>query len=145
MDASRLINKIVMKVHDVRCHESHAGFTLLEVMVAVSIMAIVLIAVYRMHSQSILMHNDVKFYTVAPLLAQGKLAEIEMETVKEQTNDSGDCGDEFPGFTWSLSIADVESEALGDTAEDLKKIDLIISFNQGENSYSLRTYRFVRD
>ena len=136
-----------MSNHTFRCYDRHTyeGFTLLEVMVAISIMAVVLIAVYRMPSQSILMNSDVKFYTIAPLLAQGHLAEIEMETLKEQTSNAGDCGDEFPGFTWSLSIADVESEALVDTAGDLKKVDLIISLNQGENTYSLRTYRFVRD
>ena len=141
-----VISMVVMN-HNSRCLEKNAykGFTLLEVMFAVSIIAIVLTAVYRMHSQTIFMKNDIRFYTIAPLLAQSKLAEIEMETFKEKTNDAGDCGDDFPNFSWSLSVDDVASEALGDTAEDLKKVDLIISFNRGEKTYSLRTYRFVVD
>lgn len=145
MDASRLINKISIKAHYFRCQESQAGFTLLEVMVAVSIMAIVLTAVYRMHFQSILMHNDARFYTFAPLLAQSRLANFELESLKEQTNAAGDFGDSFTDYKWSLSIEDVESEALGDTAKDLKKVDITVSLNNDESSYSLRAYRFARD
>jgi len=51
------------------------GFTLLEVMVALAVMSIVLVSVYRMHSQSLTMNTAARFYTLAPMLAQGKMAE----------------------------------------------------------------------
>ena len=53
-----------------------SGFTLLEVMVAMAIMAIVLVSVYRMHSQTLTMNSASRFYTLAPLLAQSKLAQL---------------------------------------------------------------------
>lgn len=125
--------------------EPAAGFTLLEIMVSISIIAIVLVAVYRMHTQTISMNTSVKFYTTASLMAHGKMAELEITTPNELTNDSGDFGEEFPGYRWNLSIEDIESNFLGTTARDLKKIDVTISFNNDELTYNLRKYRFVGD
>ena len=125
--------------------EPAAGFTLLEIMVSISIIAIVLVAVYRMHTQTISMNNSAKFYTTAPLLAHGKIAELEITTLNELTDDSGNFGEEFAGYRWNVSINDVESKFLGATGEDLKKIDVTISFNNDELTYNLRKYRFVRN
>ena len=121
------------------------GFTLLEIMVAISIIAIVLVSVYKMHAQTISMNYAARFYTTAPLLAQLKIAELETETLEELTDDSGDFGDKFPGYHWNVTIDAVESEGLGNIAEYLKKIDVNISFNKDEFAYSLRTYRFLQD
>ncbi|MDM8523381.1 prepilin-type N-terminal cleavage/methylation domain-containing protein [Desulfococcaceae bacterium HSG8] len=121
-----------------------SGFTLLEVMVALSIIAIVLIGVYRMHAQTISMANDARFYTTAPLLAQGKLSELEMKVADELAGgDSGDFGDDFPGYTWNAAVEDVESEYLGDIAKRLKQIDLTVTYNDGEFTYGFRTYRLL--
>ena len=125
--------------------EHAAGFTLLEIMVSISIIAIVLVAVYRMHTQTISMNTSVKFYSTAPLLAHGKIAELGINPLNELTDDSGNFGKEFVGYRWNVSIEDVESEFLGVTGEDLKKIDVTISFNNEELTYNLRKYRFVRD
>jgi general secretion pathway protein I len=125
--------------------QSDFGFTLLEIMVAISIIGIVLVSVYKMHAQTISMNYEARFYTTAPLLAQLKMADLETKLLEEQTNDSGDFGDEFPGYRWNVVIDDVESEALGDTAEDLKEINVFVSFNNDEFTYSLRTYIFSQD
>ena len=125
--------------------QSDFGFTLLEIMVSISIIAIVLVSVYRLHGQTISMHQSARFYTIAPLLAQNKMAEFEIKPLDELTDDSGSFADEFPGYSWKVAINDVESETLGSTAEDLKKIDIIVSFNQDEFTYDLRTYRFYSE
>ena len=122
-----------------------AGFTLLEIMVSISIISIVLVAVYRMHIQTIAMNSAVKFYTIAPLLAHGKIAELEINPSDELTDDSGNFGEEFSGYRWNLSINDIESEFLGTTSKALKKIDIIISLNNDELTYNLRKYRLVED
>jgi general secretion pathway protein I len=121
------------------------GFTLLEVMVALSIIAIVLVSVYRMHAQTVSMNNEVRFYSTAPMLAQIKMAEIESESLEDIGDDSGDYGDEFPDYRWNIVIDDVESTALGNIAKDLKKIDLLISFNNDEFTYNLRAYKYFKD
>ena len=123
---------------------SGRGFTLLEVSVAVFIIAIVLLAVYRLHSQTLSMNFSAQFYTTAPMLAQKKLAEIEMTELSELSDESGEFGEDFPGYTWQFAIGDFESELLKTVADNLKKIDLKISFNQGELEYSVRTYRYFQ-
>ena len=123
----------------------NAGFTLLEIMVSISIISIVLVAVYRMHIQTIAMNSSVKFYTTAPLLAHGKIAELEINPSYKFTDDSGNFGEKFPGYGWNLSIDDIESTLLGTTGKELKKIDVTISFNNDELTYNLRKYRFVED
>lgn len=118
------------------------GFTLLEIMVAVSIIAIVLVSIYKMQAQTIAMNYEARFYATAPLLAQFKMTEQETKSLEDLTSDSGNFDDDFPGYTWSMAVDDVESEALGNTAKDLKRIDVTIFLNNDEFTYSLRTYRF---
>jgi general secretion pathway protein I len=120
------------------------GFTLLEVMVALAVMAIVLVSVYRMHSQSLTMNTAARFYTQAPILAQGKMAELEALSSGAFPENSGDFGEQFPGYSWETSGADINSEILGEVAEDLKRVDITVSLNENQFVYSLRTYRFQR-
>jgi len=120
------------------------GFTLLEVMIALSVMAIVLVSVYRMHSQSLTMNTAARFYTQAPILAQGKMAELEVLSSGAFPENSGDFGEQFPGYSWKTSVADITSEILGEVAEDLKRVDITVSLNENQFVYSLRTYRFQK-
>jgi len=121
------------------------GFTLLEVMIALAVMSIVLVSVYRMHSQSLTMNTAARFYTLAPLLAQNKMAELETLSSGGFPDDSGDFGEQYPGYSWRTSLAEVSAEVLGEVADDLKRIDLTISYNNNQFSHSLRTYRFQRE
>ncbi|MFZ5570402.1 MAG: prepilin-type N-terminal cleavage/methylation domain-containing protein [Thermodesulfobacteriota bacterium] len=118
------------------------GFTLLEVMVALSIIAIVLTAVFHVHSQTVMMAGGSQFYTVAPLLAQEKMAEIEAGLQEKQEEGEGDFGDRFDGYRFQFTIQAVESETLGPAAADMKRIDVTVSANSGEQKYTLRSYRF---
>ncbi|MCK5204633.1 MAG: prepilin-type N-terminal cleavage/methylation domain-containing protein [Desulfobacterales bacterium] len=120
------------------------GFTLLEVMIALAVMAIVLVSVYRMHSQSLTMNTAARFYTQAPILAQGKMAELEALSSGAFPENSGDFGEQFPGYSWKTSVADITSEILGEVAEDLKRVDITVSLNENQFVYSLRTYRFQK-
>jgi len=120
-----------------------SGFTLLEVLIAMAIMAIVLVSVYRMHSQTLTMTAASRFYTQAPMLAQSKLSQLEANPSEVVAGDSGDFGEQFPGYSWSVSAEDVSSEVLGETAGDLKRVELTVSLNEKEYEYSVRTYLFV--
>ena len=114
-------------------------------MVAMAIMAIVLVSVYRMHSQTLTMNAANRFYTQAPMLAQSKLAQLESASSEITSGDSGDFGDRFPGYSWRISMEDISSEALGDASDDLKKIDMTVSLNNDEYVYNIRTYRLIRE
>lgn len=122
-----------------------AGFTLLEVMVALAVMSIVLVSVYRMHSQTLTMNTAARFYTQAPLLAHKKMAELATISESVFATDSGDFGENYTGYSWQVSATDVSSEVLGEVADDFKRIDVSVSYNNDQFTYNLTTYRFQRD
>jgi len=130
---------------ETRNQEPAVGFTLLEVMVSVAIMGIVLVGVYGMHSRSLELSMEARFYTQAPMLAQSKLAELETNSEEEIVGDSGGFGENFPLYTWMVSVDDVQIEALGELSDDLKRIDVSVSYNNDEHVYRFRTYRFQRN
>jgi general secretion pathway protein I len=121
------------------------GFTLLEVMVTLSIMAIALISLFDLQTQTLSMNMETRFNAFAPYLAKQKLAELEMTSPTEISPGTGDFADDYPGFTWKLEIEDVQPEVLKNTRLSFKKMDLIVGFNQNEREYSLRTYRLVQE
>jgi general secretion pathway protein I len=120
------------------------GFTLIEVLVALSIIAITLTAVYRLQSDTFRMSSDARFYTLAPMLAKSKLAEIEQQGFKNATDGSGDFGQEYPEYTWSVRMEDLRSDLIKSPKHHLTRIDLTIAQNE-ELTYELRTYRFYVD
>jgi general secretion pathway protein I len=136
---------VKIKIAAPSCWKSTSGFTLLEMMVAISVIAIVLVSIYKMHCQTIVMNNSARFYTIAPLLAQNKLSEIETASAEKAADGSGDFGDKHPGYSWRVSVDEVECEPLGEIAKDLRKIDLTIMLDHDELTYSIRTYRFIRE
>ncbi len=125
--------------------QTDSGFTLLEVLIAMAIMAIVLVSVFRLHSQTLSMTTANRFYTQAPMLAQSKMAQLGATSSEVVSGDSGDFGDKFPGYSWSVSTEDVSSEALGEVGEDLKRIDVTVTLNENEYEYTIRAYRLVRE
>ena len=120
------------------------GFTLLEVMISVAIIAIALMAVLGSQSQGLSLAGESRFNRTATLLAQEKMAEV--EAVKAQGNlnsGSGNFGDEFPGYTWQLSVHDVLFEGAERLSDRLKQIDLEVLWGSDElYQYRLRLYRF---
>ncbi|MFP4349061.1 MAG: type IV pilus modification PilV family protein [Thermodesulfobacteriota bacterium] len=123
--------------------KGHNGFTLLEVMAAISIIAVVLVAVYQLHAQTISMSEAVRFYTVAPILAQSRIAGISAGISESRFSDSGDFGENYPGYAWSVTTEEIESEVLGNAAEDFKKIDVAVTYNEDEFTYHFRSYQMV--
>lgn len=118
------------------------GFTLLEVMIAVSIMAIALVALFGSQSRSLSQATEAHFNVVAPMLASGKLAELKAET-SAPNNDDGDFGDEYPGYTWEIETetASFDSpDALVNIEKPLQKVELTVSWNETKYSYILTYY-----
>ncbi|MCX5832072.1 MAG: type II secretion system minor pseudopilin GspI [Deltaproteobacteria bacterium] len=115
------------------------GFTLLEVMIAMAILAISLVAVFRSQSQSVSMASEARFLTTASLLAQGKMAEMESLKPQELSDGSGGFGEDFPDYLWRVEVKDTAFQYL-------KKIDVIVtnSIMVTNNAYHLELYRFVR-
>ena len=80
------------------------GFTLLEVLVSLAIIATVLVSIIRLQGQTVSMNETVRFYSVAPFLAQSRVAQIRMESDSFMGEHSGDFGADFPGYTWQSQV-----------------------------------------
>lgn len=115
------------------------GFTLLEVMVAVSILAIGLSVLFGSQSRSLSYATEARFNTVAPMLASGKFAEFENDLVFEGT-DEGDFGEEYPGFAWELNVERAnldEMEELRGLDPPLLKAELTVIWSDTKFRYTL--------
>jgi general secretion pathway protein I len=95
------------------------GFTLLEVMVSLGILAVALTVLSDLNGGVIAMHGYSKKLTVATLLARGKMLDLEEELRKDGFKDfddekDGDFEDDgFPDFAWKAEILrpDVQFDA----------------------------------
>jgi len=119
------------------------GFTLLEMMISLVILAIALTSVFKLQSMSVVLADRAKFETTAPLLAQMKMAELMIADKDDLYSGSGDFGDEFPDYGWQTQVDEVDSEMLDDTGKRLRRIALIITWGEDVLTYGLWTHRFL--
>ncbi len=132
-----------------RCFLPYIGnnraFTLLEVMIAVSIIAIALVALFGSQSKSLSHATEANFDIVAPMLASGKMAELEGASVAPG-NDEGDFGEDFQGYTWKIETENAAFDgidALSNLAKmenPLKKVELTVLWTGTKFSYTLTYY-----
>lgn len=130
------------KVKQSVCREPSEGFTLLEVMVAVAILAIALTSLFGSQSSSVALATETRFNTQAPLLARMQLTKIQEE--EQIIPGEGDFGDDFPGFHWELTVEEAtfgESELLMQLEGELQHLTLVVSWGEGNFSYRLDSYR----
>jgi general secretion pathway protein I len=112
------------------------GFTLIEVLIAMALLAIGLVAVFQSQSQSISMSTDSRFMTTAALLAQSKMVEVEAAAALANRSEDGDFGSDYSQYTWHLEVGDTQ-------LPQFKKIDVTVTnklfVNRG--TYKLVLYK----
>lgn len=90
------------------------GFSLLEVMVALSILALALVAISGVNANAFESSNYARYVTVATLLARGKMLDVEEKLRKDGFGDTdkeydGDFDAEgYPGVKWNAVCRPVE-------------------------------------
>ena len=120
-----------------------SGFTLMEVLVALSVVAIALMAIYRMHAQTLFMDTRSRFDSTAAMLARQKLADVNAIDLSEFNADNGDFGQDHPGYSWKIQSEALTSDLIRQDGPTLKQIRLTISHNETVNEFNLTTYRFA--
>lgn len=119
-----------------------SGFTLLEVMVAVAVIAIAFVTLIGAQSQSVAIATDSRFDTMASLLAQGKLAELSLLDYTALSDSTGDFGKDFPYFSWKAEVTELSEGDTGikGSGGTLKTVDMTVLVEEDINrSYTLRT------
>lgn len=127
--------------------QGQSGFTLIEVIVAMTIIATVMVALFRMQSGTINLAGADDFQTSARYLAAKALAQIEPSINDPELK--GEFDQAFKGYAWHCEVTDVSANFsdimpnLADKVGTLKKIDLTITREQGDRSYYVETFRFA--
>jgi general secretion pathway protein I len=119
-----------------------SGFTLLEVMVAVAVIAIAFVTLIGAQSQSVTIATSSRFDAMASLLAQWKVAELNLQDYNELTSSTGNFGEDFPNFSWKMEVSELSADDTGIKGAGgmLKAVDITVRSEQDANlSYDLRT------
>jgi len=88
-----------------RITNGHGGFTILEVMVAISILAVGLMAIFTAQSRSIMGNTDANRQTEAMTLAQDKMEEL-LALSYDDVNTDGSPVSDPGGYTISWTVDD---------------------------------------
>jgi general secretion pathway protein I len=94
--------------------QTGSGFTLLEVMVAIAIMALAMGVITEIEGHAIEKTNDAKAYIVGTLLLRGKILDVQQKLSEEGFGDfskvlEGDFSEEgYPGFRWAARVRKLE-------------------------------------
>jgi general secretion pathway protein I len=82
----------------------YSGFTLLEVMVALAILATAFVAVLKLHADSVEMMITSRIHTSAAQLAQFKMTEVEILGLENLGLLSGEFSELAPDYEWKISV-----------------------------------------
>ncbi len=114
------------------------GFTLMEVMIAMAILAIALVVIFQSQSQSASMAAHARFLTTASLLAQSRMTEIEAKDPRNLQSEDGDFGVEFPDYRWRLEVRDTEIDRV-------KRLEMIVTHERlaKNNTFTVVRYKLM--
>jgi general secretion pathway protein I len=100
-----------------RARQGQSGFSLLEVMVALAILAMALVVLVGIGTDNVRNTQHAKMTTIATFLARAKMAEVEDTVLEEGFTDNdevdeGDFGEQgWPEIRWKTNIEKVELPA----------------------------------
>lgn len=113
-----------------------SGFSLLEVMVAILILAIALGGLVHGITTALASSKESELQTVAALFAQGKIEELRANGFLEDGSEDGDCGSMLALYRWreTVSRADVPG---------LHEASVVVEHSRtGRQIYELKTLLF---
>ncbi len=110
------------------------GFTLLEVVIALAIMAGTLLTLLGAFNHHLAIVGRDREETVSLLLARGKLEELEMNSPESLTPQEGTFAPERPDISWKLSVAPT-------AITGLRQLTLTVLWDDKKKSLSLDHYK----
>ena len=131
------------------------GFTLLEILLAISILGVALTVIMQQFSAGLRIAHTSRTYTTATAYAKQKLEEFQLVEKMEEGEEVGDFDD---GYTWKVSVLPYEDymEEAVESGEDeelfehlpleMYRLESVVSWMDGENekSISLVTLKTVK-
>ena len=116
---------------------SNAGFSLIEVMVAILILGIALAALAHGVTTALASSKESELQTTAALFAAGKIEELRAVGELQDGESDGDCGPGLESYHWKETISAAGTEGLYD-------VDVVIEdAHDGGQIYELKTMLFT--
>ena len=115
----------------------NAGFTLLEVMVALLIIATSFVVLLHTRNQSVTAADYAKRTTVATLLASERMSEIEQEDFPDTGEDGSNFGDDYPEYRWETTVSDT-------AYENIREVKVEVMWGEGSSERSIGLVNYVR-
>ena len=112
------------------------GFTLLEVMIALAILAAALVTLFAQQAASIRQGNEARIVTRATFLAQERMAEVLARQRLQTGEEQGEVQEGSPAFQWRTAVE--ETDLTG-----MKRITVIVQWKEGEQGRDLRMVTYV--
>jgi len=86
------------------CCRYSSGFTLLEVVVALAVLAVALTALLTLRNRDVALQARARHLVTATSLARAKLEELSRVTGADLERESGDFGEHYPGYAWKRQM-----------------------------------------
>lgn len=121
---------------------SRSGFTFLEVLVAVAIIAIAFVTLIASQSQNVSVADASRFNVEASLLAQQKLTELASAEFEEILSDTGSFEETNPVYRWETEVRSLSEDETGipGAGDLLKLVELTIILGEaGKREYAVRS------
>ena len=117
---------------------SSKGFTLLEIIICLGLIATALLAVFKLQAQNLDLQSESRFTTTAHHLSQERLARIRNADALLPGNSFGDFGEDFSQYVYREEIMSVPG------VENLYKVKLRIGLATADaaRNYEVETYLF---
>jgi prepilin-type N-terminal cleavage/methylation domain-containing protein len=114
----------------------NAGFSLVEVMVAILILGIALVGLTQGITTALSSSKESELQTVAALFAAGQIETLRAEKDLTDGTSTGDCGATLPFYRWKQTISPTDIDGLHD-------VDVLVENSQtGAAIYELETLLF---
>jgi prepilin-type N-terminal cleavage/methylation domain-containing protein len=114
----------------------NAGFSLVEVMVAILILGIALVGLTQGITTALSSSKESELQTVAALFAAGQIETLRAEKDLTDGTTDGDCGATLPAYRWEQTISPTDIDGLHDVDVQVK------SAQTGAAIFELKTLLF---
>ena len=118
-----------------KCQKT-TGFSLLEVLIALGLIATALLGIFRLQGQNLDLQHEGQFMTTATHLVHQRLAQIQSRATIDEGTDEGEFGEDFPGFSYREEI-----ETVPETDNLLRvKVSVFLESGDGQKDLQMETY-----
>lgn len=116
---------------------SKKGFTLIEIMVALSVLSISLVVLLGLRNRGISLAEKSRHIIEATLLARQKVTEISSKGFASLGEEKGDFGEENPQYTWRQTVIQTPFQKVRELL-----VQIIWKENNREETVDITTYLF---